>query len=256
MNKVIGVAFFLALFASCRWSGSQQGVYDSYTRMSAALEDCRWEDLHDGLSLETRELLDLSAKAFTAFGMPIDNRGDLLLAEIAAGHTLFDTGKNVLDISIRGDEAFLEPSSGATTTSIRFVRENGQWCMDLTPRLTGILNSALQGTGTTLAQFLSPATPENPPPPAGSCMVVVSNAIEDDDVYYLHIFPAVSDDWGPDVLGDMVLIPGATCTLHVYPDTYDMMAISAGDNTYTRWGVAVSENGYDWEINRSDLVQQ
>ncbi|MFO7627015.1 MAG: hypothetical protein R6V62_07145 [Candidatus Fermentibacteraceae bacterium] len=255
MSKVIGVALFMALFAACRWSGRQQDVYDSYTRMSSALEDCRWEELHDGLSRETRELLDLAAKAFTGIGMPIDNRGDLLLAEIAAGHTLFATGKNVLDISIRGNEAFLEPS-GETATSIRFVHEDGEWRMDLTPQLTGILNSALQGTGATLAQFLSPATAENPPPAAGSCMLVVSNAIEDDDVYYLFVSPAVSDDWGPDVLGDIVLLPGAVCTLHVYPDTYDMMAIGATDNTYTRWGVAVSESGYDWEINRSDLVQQ
>lgn len=256
MNKVIGVALFVAFCASCRWSGSQQDVYDSYTLMSEALDECRWEDLHDGLSLETRQLLDLAAKAFTNIGMPIDNRGDLLLSEIAAGHTLFDTGKNVLDISIRGDEAFLEPSGGETATSIRFVRENGEWYMDLTPQLTDILNSALQGTGTTLAQFLSPATAESPPPPGGSCELVVSNALDDDDVYYLHVSPAVSEDWGPDVLGDMVLLPGAVCTLHVYPDTYDMMAIGASDNTYTRWGVAVSESGYDWDINRSDLVQQ
>jgi len=256
LNKVIGVALFLALSVSCRWTGSQQEVYDSYTLMSAALNECRWEDLHRGLSLETRELLDLAAKAFTQVGMPIDNRGDLLLAEIAAGHHLFDTGRNVLDISIRGDEAFLEPSGGETPTSIRFVRENGQWRMDLTPQLTGILNRALQGSGTTLAQFLSPASVDNAPPSAGSCVLIVSNEIEDDDVYYLYVSPAVSDDWGPDVLGDMVLLPGAACTLHVYPDTYDMMAIDAEDNTYTRWGAVVNESGYDWDINRSDLVQQ
>jgi hypothetical protein len=224
--------------------------------LSTALEECRWEDLHDGLSLETRELLDLAAKSFTGMGMPIDNRGDLLLSEIAAGHTLFDTGKNVLDISIRGDEAFLEPSAGETATSIRFVREDGEWRMDLTPQLTMILNRSLQGTGTTLAQFLSPATVENPQTSSGSCMLIISNALDDDDVYYLHISPAVSEDWGPDVLGDMVLLPGAACTLYVYPDTYDLMAIGARDNTYTRWGVAVSESGYDWDIDRSDLVQQ
>ncbi len=256
LKKVIGVALFAAIFVACRWSGSQQDVYDSYTRLSTALEECRWEDLHDGLSQETRDLLELAAKAFTGMGMPIDNRADLLLSEIAAGHPLFDTGKNVLDISIRGDEAFLEPSAGETTTSIRFVREEGEWRMDLTPQLTVILNRALEGTGTTLAQFLNPASVENPAPSSGSCMLIVSNALDDDDVYYLHVSPAVSEDWGPDVLGDMVLLPGAVCTLYVYPDTYDMMAIGARDDTYTRWGVAISEGGYDWDINRSDLVQQ
>lgn len=253
--KVSGVALFLALFCACRWSGSQQAVYDRYQDMSDALEEGRWEDLQSGLSLETNDLLDLAASAFTRVGMPIDNRSDLLLSEIAAAHTLFPTGRNVLDISIRGNEAILEPA-GDTVTSVRFVREDGQWRMDLTPRLTGIFGGALQGTGTTLAQFLSPETPDTQPPPTGSCMLQVINTLQDDDVYYLYVSPSVSDDWGPDVLGNRVLLPGAVCTLFVYPDTYDMMAIGASENTYTRWGVAVSEGGYGWDINRSDLVQQ
>lgn len=256
MNKVIGVALFVALFVACRWSSSQQNVYDSYILMTAALEECRWEDLHDGLSLETRELLDLAAKAFTAIGMPIDNRGDLLLSEIAAGHTLFDTGKNVLDISIRGDEAFLEPSGDETATSIRFVRESGEWRMDLTPQLTDIINRALQGTGTTMAQFLSPPATETPRPLTGDCALIVHNALDSEDVYYLYVSPEVSADWGPDVLCDSVLLPGVACTLNVYPGTYDLLAVDAGNNTYRKMGVVVRGNGYDWDINRSDLVQQ
>lgn len=256
MNKVIGVALLLALVCACRWSGSQQEVYDSYTSMSAALDEGRWDDLQNGLTMETRELLDQAATAFTRAGMPIDNRGDLLLSEIAAGHTLFQTGRNVLDISIRGTEAFLEPSGGDTATTLRFVREDGEWRMDLTPRLVDILTGALRGTGTTLAQFLEPETGGNATPASGSCMLTVTNTMQDDDIYYLFVSPAVSDDWGPDVLGDMVLLPGAACTLHVYPDTYDIMAIGASDDTYTRWGVAVSESGYGWDIDRSDLVQQ
>ncbi len=258
MFKVHCIVLFVALFASCRWNAGQQAVYDAFDDMSLALSERRYDDLYNGLSASTKELLDLAAAAFTETGMPIEGRGDLLLAEIAAVHPLFEPDRNVADISINGDRAILVPAQGDDGTEIVFIFEEGCWRMDLTPAITFILTEALAGSGATLEQFLHPGAGPQPSTPfsEGGCRLVVTNTLPDSDVYYLFVSPSVSEDWGPDVLGNNVLLPESSCTLYVYPDTYDIMAKDALDNTYTEWGVSISEGGYGWDINRSDLVQQ
>lgn len=254
MLKVISLAVLLALTAACRWNPGQQAVYDRYADLSAALDDGRFQDLYDGLSYSTQDLLEQAAQAFTRMGMPIDGRGEALLAEISANHDLFTPGVNVIDIYVRGESALLEPAGRSGGPAVEFVFEDGVWRLDLTGRITGILSNALRGTGTSLGEFLDPAP--RTPIQAGSCRLMVRNGLEGADVYYIFVSPSVSDDWGPDALGNRVILPGAVCTLHVYSDTYDLMAIDAADNAYVKWGVSIGNDGYGWDINRSDLVQQ
>ncbi len=246
---------FLALTAACRWNSEQQAVYDSYALMSRALEEERLDDLYRGLSSSTTALLDTAAAALTGMGAPLDNRGDRLLEEIASGYSLFPTGRNVADIFLRDDRAVVEPVGDDDRRTVRFVFEDGAWKLDLTDEITGVLTGALDGTGVTLEQFL------RPPAPAtryivGGCPLTVTNRLGGPDVYYLFASPSVSEDWGGDLLGSGVLLPDSSRTLFVYPDTYDLMAVDAEDNSYTRWGVGIGEEGYGWDIHRSDLVQQ
>ncbi len=257
MARLSAIALLLALTAACRWNQGQQAVYDSYALMSEALEEERFEDLYQGLSHATTGLLDTAATVMTGLGAPLDNRGDRLLEEIASSRTLFPAGRNVADITLRGDLAVVEPAGEDDQRTVAFVFEDGLWRMDLTEEITDVLTGALQGSGTTLREFLHPegpgaATPAEP----GGCPLMVTNLLDGPDVYYLFVSPSVSDDWGPDVLGSGVLLPGSSCTLYVYPDTYDLMAVDAQDNSYTRWGVGIAEEGYGWDIHRSDLVQQ
>lgn len=246
----------MAFLLSCRWSPGQQEVYDHYTLMSRAMDDCRHQELFEGLSDSTRQLLDRAAVAFTSIGMPIDNRGDNLLFQIISERPLFHSGPNVADIFVRDDRAFLDPARGGRGSTITFVLEDGQWRMDLTRQLSALFAEALEGTGTTLEAFLyRHETPPPPDQPPGGSRLIVTNTLEHQDVYYLFVSPATSDTWGYDFLGTDVLLPGASCTIFIHPDIYDMMAIDAEDNTYTMWSVALGNEGYDWNINRSDLVQ-
>lgn len=257
MNRAILFAVCMAFSLSCRWNSSQQAVYDQYARMCDAAENHRYFDLYNGLNGSTRELLDKAAEAFSSIGMPIENRGDVLLGEIVSGHSLFQTGANVADIFVRDDQAFLDPARGGRRSTITFTFEEGRWRMDLTREIAALLADALQGTGSTLEAFLNREPAEAVPLfVTGDCRVIISNALENTDIYYVFVSPSASDNWGPDILGTRILLPESACTVFVQKDSYDMMAIDAFDNTYSRWSVALGEEGYDWSINRSDLYQQ
>lgn len=245
----------LMLIPACRWNPGQQAVYDRYADLSAALEDGRYADLYQGLSYSTQDLLDQAARAFTRVGLPLEGRGEALLAEIADNHRLFVTGVNVIDIHTRNGRAILEPVGGQGMPVIEFVLEDGVWRLDLTAGIAGILSDALRGTGTSLGEFLDPPV-QQPLPPANACRLTVRNGLEGPDIHYVFVSPSVSDDWGPDVLGSRVILPGAVCTLDVYSDTYDLMAVDAVNSTYVQWSVFIGNDGYGWDINRSDLVQQ
>ncbi len=63
-------------------------------------------------------------------------------------------------------------------------------------------------------------------------------------IYYLYVSPKSSDNWEEDVLGDDVLLNGSTqrVTLRGYSSPiFDVKLEDSEGNTYTWWGVDVSE---------------
>ncbi|MDR2312981.1 MAG: hypothetical protein LBE02_00415 [Spirochaetaceae bacterium] len=66
-------------------------------------------------------------------------------------------------------------------------------------------------------------------------------------VYGVYISPSAEEEWGEDVLGDIVLAPGEAFNVRLaYPLTvvnvYDILLLDEDDDTYCKWEVTLTNN--------------
>ncbi|PIE53077.1 hypothetical protein CSA37_02980 [Candidatus Fermentibacteria bacterium] len=88
---------------------------------------------------------------------------------------------------------------------------------------------------------------------AGNCSIIITNDLGGWNIEGIWISSSESSSWGENYLQGEILYQGDSFTAFVQPDTYDIYLIDNDDDTYTRWGVTVTESGYDWKVTLSDL---
>jgi hypothetical protein len=87
----------------------------------------------------------------------------------------------------------------------------------------------------------------------GDCPITITNSTGGWTIMYAWISPAGSPDESVDVLGADVLAPDGVLTAWFDAGTYDIQIEDEDGDTYTRNGVEVGPDGYDWAVTLDDL---
>jgi len=79
------------------------------------------------------------------------------------------------------------------------------------------------------------------------------------DCLFLYVSPVTDEDWGDDVLGYDFLLNGDSYRVRLTQplsivDSYDIMLVDVDDDTYTKWGVKLS-NGSNIVFTQRDIDQ-
>ncbi|MDR2072963.1 MAG: hypothetical protein LBP60_05995 [Spirochaetaceae bacterium] len=66
-------------------------------------------------------------------------------------------------------------------------------------------------------------------------------------VYTIYISPSADEEWGEDVLGDRILVPGESFNVRLaYPLTevsvYDICLLDEDDDAYYKWEITLTNN--------------
>ena len=84
--------------------------------------------------------------------------------------------------------------------------------------------------------------------------VTITNAMGAWDIHYVYISPVDSDEWGDDLLEeDEILENGQKFNTEVEAGTYDIRIVDEDQDTYTRYAVEITEQGYSWEVSMADM---
>ena len=81
--------------------------------------------------------------------------------------------------------------------------------------------------------------------------VSIYNALGDYDIDEIWIDPS-DGAWSVNLI-DEPLLPGEEFSMTFESGSYDLWITDEDGDTYTRYGVIVDENGYDWEVELSDM---
>ncbi len=81
--------------------------------------------------------------------------------------------------------------------------------------------------------------------------VTIYNALGDWDIDEIWIDPS-DGSWSVNLI-DAPLLPGEEFTMTFEPGSYDLWITDEDGDDYTRYGVIVDEDGYDWEVELSDM---
>lgn len=87
---------------------------------------------------------------------------------------------------------------------------------------------------------------------AGSCAVTITNDLGAWRITRVLCSPSDSSEWGDNWITSPIP-PSETVTIHVAPGTYDIRVEDNDGDTYTRWGVAVTEGGFTWNPTLQDI---
>ncbi len=74
------------------------------------------------------------------------------------------------------------------------------------------------------------------------------------DIYRLHVSPSEVSTWGPDLLGDDVIVFAAGVKVSDIPaGSYDVRVVDQDGDTYSLYGVQCDETTLRWDVEATDL---
>jgi hypothetical protein len=255
LGRVIVLLAAALLAASCGQSPEQKAVEQSYNELVDALEAQEGHEVFDLLSENTRDFLDRLATAMADMDLGDYEGGGDMLEEFLVGEEFADFNRNVSSVTIEGDVATLDTGEETLT----FLKEGESWRVDLEAMIRQGMEEGLEGTGITVDDILEGNVPgmgggeeQSYETGEGSAPVTLVNDLGSWDIYFVYVDPS-DEPWGEDRLGANILAPGDELTVWVEPDTYDIKAEDVDGDTYTRWGVEVGPEGYQWDISLADM---
>lgn len=84
--------------------------------------------------------------------------------------------------------------------------------------------------------------------------VTITNDLGGWSVHYIYIVRPGGKGWGSDWLGVREVIrPGASRVFMVPQGTWNIRIIDSDGDTYTRWNITVTEDGYTWNLSLADM---
>jgi hypothetical protein len=84
--------------------------------------------------------------------------------------------------------------------------------------------------------------------------VTITNDLGNWTIWYAYCDFSSSDSWGEDRLGSELLEPGESVSFTVDAnDYYDFMCTDEDDDNYYLWDVWVGEDGFEWDVQLSDM---
>jgi uncharacterized protein with GYD domain len=87
----------------------------------------------------------------------------------------------------------------------------------------------------------------------GSCAVTIRNDLGNWDITGVWISQEYSQEWGDNHITGEILNPDDSYTAYVEEGTYDVYLEDEDGDTYTRWGISVGGQGYNWNVTLDDL---
>lgn len=250
---VLTVTLVLLASSCIGWNDQQKEVVDSYTEIRAAAEREDWDALHDNLSENTQSIIAELIGIFEAGGAPLLGNSDDFLAVLALETEVLSFSESVHSVEFAGDRAILAADGYDGPRILEFIREHGEWKLNLSSELNtlfalltqGVEPASQAGLGSVLPSFISWGT--------GSCSVVVRNGLNGLAIHNVYCSLSTSDSWGEDLLGPSILGTGSELGLNIDPGVYDIQIYDSMEHSYTVWQVEVDENGVLWEVTAADM---
>jgi hypothetical protein len=243
--------------SACGWSAEQNEVKDAYNELIDAFDASDYSTAFDMMSSNTQLFLDDLAYGLIAWGYPMGDDGRELLQEMFAGEDMTGLTRSISSITIEGDNATLVAEADEGDDVLQYVREDGEWKIDLEDMISDGFSEGLEGSGFTIEDILEAPYVDYDydylETGDGSCPVDIYNGLGDWEIWYIYVDLSTETSWGDDRLGAEILYPGEYFTVWVDPGTYDIMIVDEDDDTYTLWEVPIDEDGYYWEVTLADI---
>lgn len=84
--------------------------------------------------------------------------------------------------------------------------------------------------------------------------LTVVNGLQGWSIHYVQVSTAGGKGWGDDLLGPTETIrPGAQRVFNIPRGTFDIRITDDEGDTYTRRNIAISAEGYAWEVTLNDI---
>jgi hypothetical protein len=257
MTRFLGITLTLAvvMVAACGWSAEQKEVKDAYNALIDAFDAGDYGTAFDMMSSNTQVFLDELATGLAAWGYPMGDNGRELLEEMFAGQDMTGLTRSISSITVEGDHATLVAVADEGDDILGYVREDGEWKIDLKDMISQGFSEGLEGSGFTIEDILEAPYMDDDyymETGDGDCPIDIYNGLGDWTIWYIYVDLA-TDPWGDDRLGSELLYPGEMFTVWVDPGTYDIQVEDEDGDTYTLWGVEIDETGYYWEVTLADM---
>lgn len=85
----------------------------------------------------------------------------------------------------------------------------------------------------------------------GNVPVTIVNDLGAWNIEEIYIYP-FDEARGENQISEM-LVPGKECTITIPAGTYDIMLLDEDGDSYTRSGIAIGSDGYDWVVTLSEI---
>ena len=256
MQKYItsALVFMMLTGAACGLTAEQTEVKDAYNSLIDEFDAENYGRAFDMMSSNTQLFLDDLAAGLVAWGYPMGEDGRELLEEMFSGEDMTGLTRSISSITISGNHATLIAKADEGDDVLEFIRENGEWRIDLEMLISEGFSEGLAGSGYTIEEILEAPYVEYDYASSGDgiCPIDFYNELGDYTIWYIYV-DLSTDQWGEDRLGAELLEPGEVFTVWVDPGIYDLKVEDEDGDTYTLWGVEVDEDGVYWDVTLEDM---
>ncbi|PIE53081.1 hypothetical protein CSA37_03000 [Candidatus Fermentibacteria bacterium] len=253
MRSFRWMAAGVLLLCSCiGWNEEQQGVVDSYMELRRTVADRKWNESYEMLTEGTREYIDIVLDIFQENNIELIDSRDDLFESLAIETEIFSMSDVIHSVEFAGDRALLTADGQDGYRTFEFLKEHGEWKLNLVPDIQMILNFMMEGTpessGEAIPSYISSGE--------GSCIFLIRNNLNGLAIHNVFCSLSTDDSWGDDKLGPGILGTGSELGLHLNPGNYNIQVFDSMERSYTLWQVELDENGILWEITEEDMDRQ
>jgi hypothetical protein len=87
----------------------------------------------------------------------------------------------------------------------------------------------------------------------GSIAVTIENGLPGTSIYFAYA-AQIHDQWGADLLGSTVMLPGEKLTVWVLPGTWHLKLVDQYGTEYVREDLEIGPDGYGWQVGGADVA--
>jgi hypothetical protein len=256
----LAFASVLALL-SCTNSGppGEDSVRVSYIETAEAFERGDFADLYDRTSSGTRQLLDDVAGALDYYGLSSGRGGLELFRDLLSRRDRAGFPRDVRSVTVDALASTVVAITEEGDVEFGFVFEDGRWALDYTGQIRSAWDDALSGTGATISDLVGRRVDldggggsSRVQSGSGPASIDITNGLEDRAIWFAFLRSGGEPEWGGDMLGPDLLLPGGTLSIRTGPGSCDVLLLDEDGRSYARRGIAAGAEPSSWTVTQVD----